>query len=288
MFKASARRGIIPESDSACPGFPAWHSRIIQLPNPQRNMSTNYDHIAEQYRRSKQIAWREHIEQYTLFSLLGDMSGLTVLDLACGEGHYSRMLKAKGAAKVVGVDLSKGMIELANDAEKEQPLGITYMVADARDVASLGCFDVVLASYLLNYARSEAELLDMSLAIARSLKPGGRFVGINNNPAQHISNFAVTEKYGFIKSAEGEITSGSVIRYTFIQGDERFAIENYHLDPAVHLSALSAAGLKDVRWHSPELCPAEASSDNAGIWNDFLEDPPIAFLSAKAPQISRT
>jgi toxoflavin synthase len=50
-------------------------------------MSTNYDLIAEQYRRSKLTPWRTYIEQYTLLELLGDLRGKSVLDLACGEGY---------------------------------------------------------------------------------------------------------------------------------------------------------------------------------------------------------
>lgn len=45
---------------------------------------TEYDTIAREYRASKRLAFREHVERYTLFELLGDVAGKTVLDLACG------------------------------------------------------------------------------------------------------------------------------------------------------------------------------------------------------------
>ena len=51
-------------------------------------MTTNYDPIAEQYKRSKQQPWRTHIEAFTLMELIGDPSGLAVVDIACGEGYY--------------------------------------------------------------------------------------------------------------------------------------------------------------------------------------------------------
>ena len=51
-------------------------------------MTTNYDPIAEQYKRSKQQRWRTHIEAFTLMELIGDPSGLAVVDIACGEGYY--------------------------------------------------------------------------------------------------------------------------------------------------------------------------------------------------------
>ena len=82
--------------------------------NWMRGMA-EYDSIAREYRESKGLAFREHVERYTLFELLGDVRGKTVLDLACGDGFYTRLLRQAGAAEVTGVDVSEGMIELAED-----------------------------------------------------------------------------------------------------------------------------------------------------------------------------
>ncbi len=61
-------------------------------------MATNYDEIAAEYKRAKQQPWRLHIEHFTPFKLLGDLRGKSVIDLACGEGFYTRSLKRSGAA----------------------------------------------------------------------------------------------------------------------------------------------------------------------------------------------
>ena len=94
-------------------------------------MTTDYDPIAEQYKRSKLQPWRTHIEAYTLVDLLGAVAGKSVLDVACGEGFYTRIVKAMGAVRMVGIDLSPGMVELATRQEVESPLGIEYRVGDA-------------------------------------------------------------------------------------------------------------------------------------------------------------
>jgi ubiquinone/menaquinone biosynthesis C-methylase UbiE len=44
---------------------------------------------------------------------LGDISGKDVLDLACGEGFFTRLIKQKTTGKVYGVDISENMISLA-------------------------------------------------------------------------------------------------------------------------------------------------------------------------------
>src|SRR5215813_6463349 len=67
-------------------------------------MTNNYDPIAEQYKRSKLQPWRTYIEGFTLMKLIGDPRGLTVLDVGCGEGFYTRMIRERGAARVTGID----------------------------------------------------------------------------------------------------------------------------------------------------------------------------------------
>ena len=49
-------------------------------------MTTDYDPIAEQYKRVKQQPWRTHIEAFSLMELIGPLTGQTVLDVACGDG----------------------------------------------------------------------------------------------------------------------------------------------------------------------------------------------------------
>ena len=69
-------------------------------------MTTNYDGIAKEYQASKLQPWRTHVERHTLLRLTGDVRGLKTLDLACGEGSSTRLLRRLGADPVVGVDLS--------------------------------------------------------------------------------------------------------------------------------------------------------------------------------------
>ena len=60
-------------------------------------MTTNYDPIAEQYKRSKQQPWRAYIEAFTLMRLIDDPTGKKVIDIACGEGFYTRMIRQRGS-----------------------------------------------------------------------------------------------------------------------------------------------------------------------------------------------
>jgi SAM-dependent methyltransferase len=241
-------------------------------------MDTNYDEIAADYRRAKQQPWRYFIERYTLLRLLGDIAGVSALDLACGEGYYTRELRHRGAAKVVGVDLSEGMIQLARHEEARNPLGIEYVVADARKLDGTERFDLVVAAYLLNYASSSEELEEMCAAVARALRPGGRFVTVNNNPEQAPEHFAASRSFGFVKSTPGELHEGSPIIYTIFQDEGSFDITNYWLSTATHEKCLRAAGLREIHWRSPRVSPEGHAAFGEDFWAPFLNQPPITFL----------
>ena len=241
-------------------------------------MTTNYDEIAAEYQRAKQQPWRLHLEHFTLFKLLGDLKGKSVLDLACGEGFYTRFLKRRGAARVIGVDLSHGMIELARREEEKNRLGIEYLIHDVKRLELNETFDVVVAAYLLNYAQTADELLEMSAAITRHLKPGCRFVTVNNNPRQSEEYFASTRKYGFIKRAHGPLREGTPVDYVFFLEGESFAITNYHLSVATHEMALRTAGFQQVTWHDPELSAEIVKDSERQYWSEFLDHPPVVFL----------
>jgi toxoflavin synthase len=249
-------------------------------------MSTDYDLIAGEYNESKRQPWRRHIESYTLGRLAGDLTGLSVLDLACGEGHYTRILKRRGAARVVGVDSSEGMIELARAEEDKFPLGIEYRVGDARALDLGETFDLVVAAYLLNYAATAEELLEMCRAVARSLKPGCRFVGVNNNPDQPPESFGASRPYGFVKSlaAGDDLREGAPLIYTIFLDHGSFDITNYYLSRATHEWAFRSAGFTEVRWHRPRLSAEGAAAYGSSYWASFLEHPPVIFLECvKSP-----
>ena len=75
-------------------------------------MTEQYDSIAREYQRTKESPLRRHVEAYSFFHMVGDVTGLRVLDLACGDGFYTRLLKKAGATVVMGVDISTEMIAI--------------------------------------------------------------------------------------------------------------------------------------------------------------------------------
>ena len=244
-------------------------------------MAVHYDHIAKQYQKSKTLPFREFVEWYSYRKLLGNIAGKSVLDLACGEGFYTRRIKENGAGSVIGVDISAKMIELARQQETASPLMIDYIVGDVLKLGEIGRFDLVVASYLLNYARSKEQLLDMCRTIVVNLKPGGRFVSINNNPDQPPESFPTCEKYGFIKRLSGSLKEGSAIIYEFYRQGQKFRIDNYYLSRKTHEWAFDKAGFTQIRWVKIEVDPDGIKKFGPVYWQDFIDHEPIVGIEGR-------
>ena len=229
--------------------------------------TAQYDHIGSKYDAYAQTATLKRVEQYTFFRLVGDLAGKRVLDLACGFGYYTRQLKQRGAAQVVGVDISPTMVSLARAKGHEEPDSVEYFVHDAAHLPRLGHFDLVTAVYLLNYATNQAQLLGMCQGAYDNLVAGGRFVAYTMDPAFILSKPNYT-KYGvtvlhqtaevdrFVCDAEFVTTPPTPFRY-------------FQWSQATYEWAMQAAGFQDVSWHTTEVAPEDVQRYGEAYWQDF-------------------
>ncbi|HEX3647254.1 MAG TPA: methyltransferase domain-containing protein [Pseudonocardiaceae bacterium] len=136
-------------------------------------MEARYDGVADFYA----AGWPDDLNDPAstcLFTLLGPVSGLRVLEIACGHGRVSRELARRGAA-VAAVDVSGALVDRALAAEQVRPLGVRYTQADAAEPALLAgeVFDAVVCCFGL----SDIDDLDGALdTVRRTLRQGGLFV----------------------------------------------------------------------------------------------------------------
>ncbi len=111
-----------------------------------------------------------------ILSLSPNLNGLKVLDLGCGYGEHCTLFKKMGAKKVVGVDLSEKMLQVA----KQENPDIEFVRADISDLSFIKeKFDVVFSSLTLHYIKNFPKLANQVYDI---LKKGGYFVFSQEHP----------------------------------------------------------------------------------------------------------
>lgn len=111
-------------------------------------------------------------EWSALRALLPEMRGLRVVDLGCGFGWFCRWARERGAAQVLGLDVSERMLARARAATSDA--GITYARADMErlDLPEAG-FELAYSSLALHYVK---EIEGLLAKVQRALVPGGHLV----------------------------------------------------------------------------------------------------------------
>jgi ubiquinone biosynthesis O-methyltransferase len=125
------------------------------------------------WRASEIGAITERLERRLILELVGDVRGLSVLDVGCGDGDLAVELSTRGA-NVVGIDASGSMIDAARQRADRAQADVDFKVATAQQLPfPPERFDAVVAVTILCFVDDAAAVIQ---EIARVLRPGGRLV----------------------------------------------------------------------------------------------------------------
>ncbi|QZN95058.1 class I SAM-dependent methyltransferase [Symbiopectobacterium purcellii] len=233
---------------------------------------TTFDDYAELYENLFLLPYRHELELPTLEKLLGNLTGLTVLDFGCGSGIITRWLHEKGAAKVFGYDISEGMLRFAKKKEEETGKGITYL--SAIDESHYEKFDIVLAIYVIPYIPDKSTLLELAKTMAHLLKSGGRVITLPIHP--HFNpNPEYYRQYGFRLTEKGPRSDGSLIDLHLCFPPYNVNIEARYWSEETLNNILCQAGLKAIRWQ--KLLPPDPPNSEL---DDYLNAPHAAIIEA--------
>jgi len=189
---------------------------------------------------------REGILDDWMLELCGDVAGLRVIDLGCGEGRFCRMLAQRGA-EVLGVDLQPAFIEYAEARKGPRE---KYLLGDMEELEGVpdNAFDLAV-SYI-----SLVDVPDMHAAVrqaARVLKPGGRLIVSNLSP---VATAAITNTW-WLRDEQGRKLHYKLDNYAEegarVVPFGRHRVTNYHRMFSTTINAFLDAGLTVKRIHEP-------------------------------------
>lgn len=216
-------------------------------------------------------------ETPALLSLLPDLSGKAVLDLGCGMGGHCAEFIRRGAARVVGVDISEKMLAAAR-TENGHPR-IEYLRLPMEEIGSLeGPFDVAVSSLAIHYVADYAAL---AADVYRLLAGGGAFVFSQEHPL--TSCFSTGERW--TKDAQGNKLYANVSNYSvdgeretewFVEG-----VRKYHRTFSTIVNALVDAGFIVERLVEP--VPDAEMMRKYPRHRDLLHKPDFLLVRARKP-----
>lgn len=133
--------------------------------------------------------WMEHWQRYLYAA--NYVRGLTVLDVACGEGYGSAWL-ARQAAQVIGVDLSVDAIAHAKSVYSAQP-NLHFQQADCTALPFADAsFDRVVSFETIEHITAQAQFL---AELSRVLRPDGVLILSSPNKAEYSDRRGFANEY---------------------------------------------------------------------------------------------
>ena len=134
-------------------------------------ISGNYDGLNRVISFGIDIKWRKKV-----LKLVSDKNPKTVLDIATGTGDLAILMTNTSAEKIIGLDISAGMLEVGRNKIKAKNLSdkIEMILADSENMPfEDNTFDAITVAFgVRNFENLEKGLAE----ILRVLKPNGIFV----------------------------------------------------------------------------------------------------------------
>lgn len=113
-----------------------------------------YDALADEYDTEVRTnPYNAHLEFPATTDLIPDVEGKCVLDAGCGTGVYTERLLEQGAAEVVGVDVSREMLDQARASVGDRATFHRADLAGSLEFAADDSFDGVVCALALSYVR---------------------------------------------------------------------------------------------------------------------------------------
>lgn len=128
--------------------------------------------------RDNEVNANNLFEIPALFSMMPDLKEKRVLDLGCGFGEHCKRFVECGAEKVVGIDISEKMLEVAKYENSDRR--ITYLNMPMEEISQLNeQFDVVISSLAIHYVEDFDGVIK---SIYEMLVKNGVFIFSQENP----------------------------------------------------------------------------------------------------------
>jgi demethylmenaquinone methyltransferase/2-methoxy-6-polyprenyl-1,4-benzoquinol methylase len=194
--------------------------RIATPEGKRRYVRTLFASIADRYDLITVVLsyGRDKVWKRALVKLAAPRDGMRALDLATGTGDIASAVR-RGGARVVGLDVTPRMIELAR-RKTSGARGISFLVGDMVGLPFHGeSFDLVTTGYGLRNVPDLPAALDEML---RVLKPGGRALSLDfNRPSNRIVRGAYLTYLSVVGGALGWLLHRDPDTYRYIPASIR-------------------------------------------------------------------
>jgi demethylmenaquinone methyltransferase/2-methoxy-6-polyprenyl-1,4-benzoquinol methylase len=176
------------------------------------NISENYDDLNRVISLGIDVKWRKKVVE-----IVGKNKPKQILDIATGTGDLVLMMACLNPDRIVGLDISAGMLEVGKRKIEKAKLSdkIEMIVGDSEEIPfNENTFDAITVSFgVRNFANLDKGIKE----IARVLKPTGVLVILEtSNPTKFPFKQGYKFYTNFILPIIGKIFSKDKVAYSYL------------------------------------------------------------------------
>jgi demethylmenaquinone methyltransferase/2-methoxy-6-polyprenyl-1,4-benzoquinol methylase len=176
------------------------------------NISENYDDLNRVISLGIDVKWRKKVVE-----IVGKKKPKQILDIATGTGDLVLMMASLNPDRIVGLDISAGMLEVGKRKIEKAKLSdkIEMIVGDSEEMPfNENTFDAITVSFgVRNFANLDKGIKE----IARVLKPTGVLVILEtSNPTKFPFKQGYKFYTNFILPIIGKIFSKDKVAYSYL------------------------------------------------------------------------
>lgn len=223
-----------------------------------------------------------NIEWPCIKKMLPDIEGKSILDLGCGTGIFTFLLEAYKPERLMGIDLSEEMLEIARKKAVMQGSYAKFIQGDATKVDQYvdQKYDLIFSSTTTHYVENLTVLFEN---IAKCITDNGMIILSVIHPV-YTAMYPIEHGDTFPDDEEWQIRYLDQSKRAYIQPwieyNDRYKnhlSSSYHYLFSDYVNAIVKAGLKLSEVQEP-MPPENWKEDCRGRYEGFIETPVYMIL----------
>lgn len=227
-------------------------------------------------------SYSSNIEWPCIKNMMPDLTGKSILDIGCGTGIFTFLFEQYNPQKIVGIDLSNSMLEIARNKAVDRGSKAQFILGDASNINDVinEKFDFIFSSTTTHYIKN---LQPFFKGIADNLADNGICILSIIHPI-YSATYPVSQGNTFPKDDDWKIRYLDNSLRAYIQPwiEYNDNIEN-HLSISYHhlfsdyINAAVQAGLKVCHINEP-LPPEHWKNEFPDRYEGFIETPTFMIM----------
>ncbi len=247
----------------------------------KKDITINWNKMANAYEdfTNSPNSYSNRIEWPAIKLLIPNLENKAIIDLGCGTGRFTFLLEDYHPKKIIGMDISSEMIDMARMFGKDKKSTIEFIQNDIEDLSCIEdeSIDFVFSSTTFHYLKDLKRIMQ---EIKRILKPGGLFILSVIHPVYSAQYPIINDEEWKVKYLNKELRAYIQPWIEYNNEIENYLSFSYHHTMSDYINNIIEAELM-IKSLSEPLPPEDWKASSLSRYNGYMNTPTYAIFEIK-------